>query len=124
VRRLQALATCTEEACREPKVITMNILIAAALVGSWCTVEIDGTWTWFERGKCKDDQHATLILKKNGDYTITGLGDDLVCKAVPKTRDNKGWTDYNCTHYGARVIKQPKSNQKFVTADGRLGLNR
>lgn len=93
--------------------------------GNWCEIESRGEWTWFKRGKCaRDDNSRTLILKANGDYSLTGLGDDLICKVDQKSYF-KGWADYSCIVYGGRAMKQPKSTQKFTfnTANGQLGLN-
>jgi hypothetical protein len=93
--------------------------------GTWCQVEDkNGGWMWFTRGKCALNEDAlTLTLKANGDFTLTGLGDPETCKAGRMY--DRGWTDYTCTVYGARAMKKPKGQKKFVidTVDGRLGLN-
>jgi hypothetical protein len=95
--------------------------------GTWCaTAEgVTNGWMFFTRGnkKCDRDQDSglILILKANGDFIFTGLGDDMECKVNPKSFF-KGWADYNCKTYGGRVMKS-KGAYKFTTADDRLGLN-
>jgi hypothetical protein len=101
---------------------------AGVPAGAWCHLDAEpetGSWMYFKRGKCApDDDAITLILKPNGDYIFTGLGDEMECKVHPKSYF-KGWADYSCTVYGARVHKQPKRTQKFVidAGNGELGLN-
>jgi hypothetical protein len=102
---------------------------AGVPAGTWCQVDVKSEaegWMFFKRGKCaRDNEATTLILKANGDYILTGLGDEMVCKVNPKSYF-KGWADYTCTVYGARVMKQPKRHQKFVIDTGnggQLGLS-
>jgi hypothetical protein len=96
--------------------------------GIWCETAEKGesdSWMFFTRGKkkCDRDQDSglILILKANGDYILTGPGDEMVCKVNPKSYF-KGWADYNCITYGGRVMKS-KRTIKFITADDRLGMN-
>jgi hypothetical protein len=105
---------------------------AGVPAGMWCSIanpsgDPDNGWMFFKRGKCTSDENdngaVTLILKANGDYAFTGVGDDMDCKVNAKSYF-KGWADYNCITHGAREMKQ-KRNQKFLidTGNGQLALS-
>jgi hypothetical protein len=103
--------------------------LRSKVVGDWCLVEasVDDpfAWSYFNRGKCRDEDGTDLILKPNGDYTLTGGdGNQTICKAAKYFY--KGWQDYNCvaTHDGGRPRKF-KTNQKFLfdTESGQLMLS-
>ena len=90
---------------------------AGVPAGAWCAVVSENeNWMNFKPGKCTSDENdsgsPTLILKPNGDYRFTGVGDEEDCKVNPKSY-TKGWADYNCIKYGAREYKQ-KRHQKFL----------
>jgi hypothetical protein len=106
---------------------TDKMSAAGVPAGTWCETaegESDG-WIFFTRGnkKCDraNDSGLILILKANGDFILTGLGDEMVCKVNPKTYF-KGWADYTCKVYGAS-IHTSKRTYKFTTSDDQLGLS-
>jgi hypothetical protein len=102
-----------------------KLSVAGVPAGTYCEVEVADAsegWTYYERGRCPDgSERTTLILKMNGDYILTGLGDEMECKVNPKTYI-KAWAEYNCVTYGGRAMKS-KRVSKFTTADDQLGLS-
>jgi hypothetical protein len=103
-----------------------RISYPAEMLGTWCQVEIETGWAFYERGKCTGAVNS-IVLSPNGDYVrIAPLWErvtvDERCKAIPKSYF-KGWTDYVCTigNGNGAASWTEKRNQKWVTYEGQAG---
>lgn len=97
--------------------------------GAYCQVLAEAPldesdkWMHFTRGKCAPDAElVTFTLKPNGDFILDGLGDPTECKVKSKSYF-KGWADYDCKRYGAKVMSSKRYLKLLTHGPGTLDFS-